>query len=221
MQYHTTELFLCQVSLLSDHIGSTSGPKSHQWPLWRLDALRAGLIASKSILAFYLSLPEAAPTVLNNTQLVQIGFACLVGAKLTVAAHHKSIRNDTAMLLQVFDLSEVLEEIMRRFESLKTSSIHCIVENGPVVQYQQKIASLRKWLLARLTQNQGSQGRLPQDSITTDQNDCNGREVFDPYALDDLFLQDWSAIQGFSADPTAALNDSSLWIPGYFDPHQQ
>lgn len=207
-------MFLCQVSLLGAYTGSTSGANSHSWPLWRLDALRAGLIASKSVLAFYLSLPEAAPTVLNNTQLVQIGFACLVGAKLTVAAHHETVRDDTAMLLEIFDLSEVLEEMMQRLESLKTSSTHSIAKDSPVVQYQQRLASLHKWLLARLSQDRASRKRRRQQSVVVNCNEQIGQEIFSPHALDSLFFQDWNAIQDFSADPTPG----GLWTSEYFDP---
>jgi hypothetical protein len=85
-QFHTAELALYQVSLAAGRQGSAAPEPSTATPSPHLEILRAGVLSAKSMIDFYLSLPVGAEITFNNSEWIQMGFAFIVAAKLSVAA---------------------------------------------------------------------------------------------------------------------------------------
>ncbi|KAL9114984.1 MAG: hypothetical protein Q9227_001227 [Pyrenula ochraceoflavens] len=211
IQFYTTQLYLVQISLVSSFGESVPAPKSPSWTGWRIDALRAGLIASNAVLRHFLSLPDDVVTVINNTQLVQIGFATLVGAKMTAAAHNEAASQEMKGILENFNLMQILEEIIRRFDYLRESNIISNMEESALWSNRKRMAALRKWLGSKVSQKPSHGTELQQNTDAIAEVGPTQTETVNLSDVDRLLFEDWASIPGFSADPMLGVNFDLPW----------
>lgn len=144
LQFHTTELALYQVSLAREKKvfnleTSTTGLSP------RLDILRAGLLSAKSLLDFYLSLPVETDITFNNSEWIQMGFALIVAAKLSLAAAEPNFTRVTASLRESLHVSAVLKQAIERMSHLKNASADTHSDTDPFSRFEERIQSLQRW----------------------------------------------------------------------------
>ncbi|KAF2493928.1 hypothetical protein BU16DRAFT_464436 [Lophium mytilinum] len=144
MLYHTVELYLYQISLLDKHCGPNA-TRSIPWSPWRQEMLSAGLISAKSLLGFYITMPLGAEKLLNNTELIQIGFALTVSTKLSLVAGSSLVNQQSRNLGTVLDMSGILRECIARLEALVTGHVDAAGDQDVFVHYIKRVQRIQKW----------------------------------------------------------------------------
>ncbi|KAF2813056.1 uncharacterized protein BDZ99DRAFT_382428 [Mytilinidion resinicola] len=144
MLFHTVELYLYQISLLDKHCGPNA-TRSIPWSPWRQEILSAGLISAKSLLGFYITMPLGAEKLLNNTELIQIGFALTVSTKLSLVAGSSLVTQQSRSLGTVLDMSSVLRECIARLEALVTGRVDASGDMDVFGHYVKRVQRIQKW----------------------------------------------------------------------------
>jgi hypothetical protein len=148
MQFHTTELYLSQITLFD----RKTPHDSMFWSSLRIEALSMGLVAARQLLQFYLALPLRAETVFNNAQWVQIGFCATLAAKLAVAASDPSIDQQVAKLRDSLDLSMMLQQVILRVQALVTPFVDARGDRDVFYHYGNRLKRLQWWYKNQMTQ---------------------------------------------------------------------
>jgi hypothetical protein len=146
MQFYTTELYLCQVSLF-DYKPNTPSRKLD--PSFHIEVLCVGLRAAKHFLDFYVSLPLRAEMSFNNTGWVQIGFALTLACKLTITACEPSVYTHTGELCRTLDLSSLLNKCILRIQALITSHMDASGDRDVFYHYEKRIKRVQWWFESR------------------------------------------------------------------------
>ncbi|XHF99593.1 hypothetical protein AWENTII_003091 [Aspergillus wentii] len=141
MQYHTTELYLTQISLFDRRRDSQPTP----WSQFQLDSLCNGLLAARSLLSFYASAPLRAETGFNNAQWVQLGFGMTLASKLAVAALEPSIYHQTAEYREALDMSSVLRQVILRLQGLITPHFDARGDRDAFYHYEKRMKKVQWW----------------------------------------------------------------------------
>ncbi|PYI14634.1 hypothetical protein BO99DRAFT_406492 [Aspergillus violaceofuscus CBS 115571] len=146
MQYHTVELYLCQVTLF-DHKPSAQRPR-HDSP-FPIEALRMGLTAARTLLDFYISLPLRREVAFNNAGWVQLGFVVTLACKLAVAAADPHIHPHMADLTRALDLSTMLSRCILRIQALVTSQMDARGDRDVFYHYEKRLKRAQWWFESR------------------------------------------------------------------------
>jgi hypothetical protein len=169
MQFHTAELYLCQITLFDRKTSNDS----MYWSSLRVEALSMGLVAARQFFQFYLGLPLRAETVFNNTQWVQGGFCVTLAAKLSVAASDSSIDRQVAKLRDSLDVSRILQQVILRVQALVTPLVDARGERDVFYHYENRLKRLQWWYETQMTQvpvqrqHHASQTAIAYNPITT------------------------------------------------------
>ncbi|PYI31468.1 hypothetical protein BP00DRAFT_370740 [Aspergillus indologenus CBS 114.80] len=146
MQYHTVELYLCQVTLF-DH-KPRSEHHQHDSP-FQIEALRLGLTAARTLLEFYVSLPLRQEVAFNNAGWVQLGFAVTLACKLVVAAADPRIHPHTVDLTRALNLSNMLSRCIIRIQALITSQMDARGDRDVFYHYEKRLKRAQWWFESR------------------------------------------------------------------------
>ncbi|KAF4233514.1 hypothetical protein CNMCM8980_010237 [Aspergillus fumigatiaffinis] len=206
MQFHTVELYLCQV-ILFDYKPSAQHPR-HDSP-FQVESLRMGLTAARTLLEFYISLPLHREVAFNNAGWIQLGFAVTLACKLVVAASEPSIHPHTADLTRALNLSNMLSRCVLRIQALVTSHLDARGDRDVFYHYEKRLNRARWWFesrtLSRSQQNESfavamdgssdpSIAQMPSEeelegypTIPRDEFDFQWPGLFPSPAFDDLF----------------------------------
>ena len=146
MQYHTAELYLCQIGLIE-----SSPQNSAAWSPWRIELLCFGLIAAKSLLGFFLSLPLRYEMSFNNTEWVQLSFALNVAAKLSLIANEaeKAGYQQTIQLRKYLGISDVLRSLIMRIGTLISQAKDDNGDRDVFYHFEQRAKRLQEWYEAQ------------------------------------------------------------------------
>ncbi|OCL08162.1 hypothetical protein AOQ84DRAFT_407445 [Glonium stellatum] len=155
MLFHTVELYLYQICLFDIHRRSRT-TRPIPWSSWRLEVLSAGLISAKSLLGYYLSLPIGTESSFNNSELIQIGFALTVAAKLSIAASDNSVSRETRVLRESLDISSILKQVVLRVGTLVTP--HRDKENV-FYNYERRVKQVQTWYEGHFSKEPPANGR--------------------------------------------------------------
>lgn len=150
MQFHTTELYLCQVTLF-DYKPNT--PSRKLGVSFQIEVLCIGLKAAKRFLDFYVSLPLRAEVGFNNTGWVQIGFVLTIACKLVITACEPSVYSHTADLCRSLDLSILLNKCILRIQYLITSHMDASGDRDVFYHYEKRIKRVQWWYETRKLSN--------------------------------------------------------------------
>lgn len=165
-QYYTVELYLYQISLHDPNSG-TDPARPFPWSTWRLEILCCGLMAARSVLGSFLSLPELTGKAFTNSQWVQLGFAITVATKLSIAAVEKGVARETISYRQSLGMSNILKHCILRTGALVTSYED---ENGVkdvFYHFQQRGKRIQAWF----------ESHFPKDADALLQNTDNDAVV--------------------------------------------
>ncbi|KAF4160816.1 hypothetical protein CNMCM6936_003771 [Aspergillus lentulus] len=206
MQFHTVELYLCQV-ILFDYKPSAQHPR-HDSP-FQVESLRMGLTAARTLLEFYISLPLRREVAFNNAGWIQLGFAVTLACKLVVAASEPSIHPHTADLTRSLNLSNMLSRCVLRIQALVTSHMDARGDRDVFYHYEKRLIRAQWWFenrtLSRSQQNESftvamdgssdpSIAQMPSEeglegypTIPRDEFDFQWPGLFPSPAFDDLF----------------------------------
>lgn len=125
-----------------------------------------GLVAAKSLLDFYVSLPLGTETAFNNAGWVQLGFGLIVACKLAVASCQPLIHPHTAGLSAALDLSNVLRRCILRMQALITSDMDESGDRDVFYHYEQRIKRLQWWFENRSLSEPGKNStEVPSHSL--------------------------------------------------------
>ncbi|RAK81768.1 Zn(II)2Cys6 transcription factor [Aspergillus fijiensis CBS 313.89] len=211
MQYHTAELYLCQVTLFD--YKPRSQHRQHDSP-FQIEALRLGLTAARTLLEFYVSLPLRQEVAFNNAGWVQLGFAVTLACKLVVAAADPLIHPHTVDLTRALNLSNMLSRCTIRIQALITSQMDARGDRDVFYHHEKRLKRAQWWFESRSLSRSQPLECLPAAvdpssrasiSHTSPEEEVNGygavsREGFDfqwpglfpSPAFDDMFA-DWIA----------------------------
>ncbi|GFF34577.1 hypothetical protein IFM51744_02495 [Aspergillus udagawae] len=148
MQFHTAELYLCQITLFDRKTPNDS----MVWSSLHVEALSMGLVAARQFFQFYLALPLRSETVFNNTQWVQAGFCLTLAAKLSVAASDSSIDQQVAKLRDSLDMSLILQKVILRVQALVSPLVDARGERDVFYHYHNRLKRLQWWYETQMTQ---------------------------------------------------------------------
>lgn len=146
MQFYTTELYLCQVSLF-DYKPNTPNRKLDN--AFYIEVLCVALKAAKYFLDFYVSLPLRAEMAFNNTGCVQIEFALTLACKLVITASEPFVYPHTAELCRSLDLSSLLNKCILRIQALITSHMDTSGDRDVFYHYEKRIKRVQWWFESR------------------------------------------------------------------------
>ncbi|KAB8337087.1 hypothetical protein FH972_021391 [Carpinus fangiana] len=197
MQFHTVELFLYQVGVCGT--GSESNTMPHlPWSPWRLEMLGSGLVAAKSLLGFYHSLPLRSEMAFTNIQYLQLGYGLMFGTRLAVAASSPAVCHQTQQLRDILDMSDVLRDTSARIGSVRSELFYENGERDAFHHLQHRIQHIKQWLedqvRAQALPNQHGKGRNPMQSaqesalpdIIHETDSANEFMIHDSMYADDL-----------------------------------
>lgn len=134
-------MYLCQISLFDQ---KRSQPHS-AWTQFRLEVLCHGLMAAKSLLDFYMSLPLRAEMTFNNSQWIQIGFALTLASKLSVESSDAAIYDQTAEYRDSLRMSSILRNAILRTQVLITPHTDVQGDRDVFYHYEQRLKHLQWW----------------------------------------------------------------------------
>ncbi|PKX96388.1 Zn(II)2Cys6 transcription factor [Aspergillus novofumigatus IBT 16806] len=195
MQFHTAELYLCQITLFDRKTLNDS----MFWSSLRVEALSMGLVAARQFFQFYLALPLRAETVFNNTQWVQGGFCLTLAAKLSVAASDSSIDRQVAKLRDALDVSLILQQVILRVQALVTPLVDARGDRDVFYHYENRLKRLQWWYETQMTQIPVQ--RQPHASQTAMAYNPNTTAGPSPVPAEDLHAQ-WPSML-----PDATIDD--------------
>ncbi|EGP88024.1 uncharacterized protein MYCGRDRAFT_92654 [Zymoseptoria tritici IPO323] len=159
MHLHTGIVHACHTNVCTDAALNLL-PTDERWPQWRLDALSTGLIAAKSSLSCFLSLPLGHEKSFNNSEWIQLGFVTTCAARLAALSSQKVIRQETHHLRRFLGISDGLKDTIRRLESLSTSTADDDGERDVFYHYRQRVQRIQAWF-------QAQQERVQRESMQT------------------------------------------------------
>lgn len=143
MKFHTVELYLYQIALLS-HKAQSDTENPVMRPSFHSKILCAGLLAAKSLLDFYISLPLRAELAFNNSEWVQIGFVLIVGSRLSLVVTEDPIYHEAQNIQQSLDMANVLKQAVVRARSLRMSALDTNMEKD-IFKYEQRVRDIQCW----------------------------------------------------------------------------
>lgn len=167
MQFFTTELYLCQVTLFDYKLNT---PSRKLDPAFHIEVLCLGLKAAKYFLDFYVSLPLRAEMAFNNTGCVQIDFALTLACKIAITACEPSVYAHTAELCRSLDLSNLLNKCILRIQALITSHMDTSGDRDVFYYYEKRIKRVQWWFESRkltISNNNTSTNYSPSQSSGT------------------------------------------------------
>lgn len=147
MQFHTVEMYLCQVTLFDHKPGAQ--PPRHELS-FHIEALRMGLSAAKTLLHFYMCLPLGDDAKFNNVGWVQLGFTVTLACKLVVAASDPSIHPHTVDLCCALDISNTIKQCIIRIQALITSDIDESGDRDVFFHYEKRLKHVQWWFESRI-----------------------------------------------------------------------
>lgn len=147
MQFHTVEMYLCQVTLFDHKPGAQ--PPRHE-PSFQIEALRMGLSAAKTLLHFYMCLPLGDDAKFHNVGWVQLGFAVTLACKLVVAASEPSIHPHTVDLCCALDISNTMKQCIIRIQALITSDVDESGGRDVLFHYEKRLKRVQWWFESRI-----------------------------------------------------------------------
>lgn len=147
MQFHTVELYLCQICLFDRKCDSSMTP-SISWSPWHLEILCSGLVAAKSLFDFYLSLPLRTEMAFNNSEWVQISFGLTVASKLAVTATKASFYHQTMSLRRSLNMSDILKQSIFRTTALATTCVDADGDRDVFYHYEQRVRLVQRWFVS-------------------------------------------------------------------------
>ncbi|KAL2700369.1 hypothetical protein AAEP93_008892 [Penicillium crustosum] len=147
MQFHTVEMYLCQVTLFDHKPGAQ--PPRHELS-FQIEALRMGLSAAKTLLHFYMCLPLGDDAKFNNVGWVQLGFAVTLACKLVVAASEPSIHPHTVDLCCALDISNTIKRCIIRIQALITSDMDESGDRDVFYHYEKRLKRVQWWFESRM-----------------------------------------------------------------------
>ncbi|KAI9837897.1 MAG: hypothetical protein M1837_002687 [Sclerophora amabilis] len=174
MQFHTVELYLYQICLL-ERYGSTSTTPPIPWSPWRLEILCAGLIAAKSLLGYYLSLPLRTEMAFNNSEWVQLGFALTVASKLSIAATDEAVCWETTNLRSSLGMSSILKQSVFRMGALTTSRVDAHGERDVFYHFEQRSKRVQRWFESHFLTEPGTVSDHSNDYLGEEASPSNGQ----------------------------------------------
>ncbi|OQE01924.1 hypothetical protein PENSOL_c003G10580 [Penicillium solitum] len=211
MQFYTVAMYLCQVTLF-DHKPGAQPP--HHELSFRIEALRMGLSAAKTLLHFYMCLPLGDDAKFNNVGWVQLGFAVTLACKLVVAASEPSIHPHTVDLCCALDISNTIKQCIIRIQALITSDMDESGDRDVFFHYEKRLKRVQWWFESRIisgpsTAHSYHDAQLTEgiDSSTGDASHCVGAlqptlngldnhfqwlDFFPDTAVDEMYV-DWMA----------------------------
>lgn len=142
MQFHTVEMYLCQITLFDQ---KPSAQNIRHESAFQIDALRLGLTAAKTLLDFYICLPLGCDVKFNNVGWVQLGFAVTLACKLVVAASEPSVHPHTIDLCQALDISNMLRRCILRIQALVTSNMDASGDRDVFFHYEKRLKRVQWW----------------------------------------------------------------------------
>lgn len=150
MQFHTVELYLCQITLFDNKRHPQDHQQQFNSPV-QVEALCMGLSAGKSVLDFYISLPLRAEMAFNNTGCIQIGFALTLACKLAVAALEPPVNLHTAVadLSRSLDMSGMLNRCILRIQALITLATDSGGDRDVFFHYEKRLKRIQAWYETR------------------------------------------------------------------------
>lgn len=196
MQFHTVELYLCQV-ILFDYKPSGQHPR-YDYP-FQIEALRMGLTAARTLLEFYISLPLRREVAFNNAGWIQLGFAVTLACKLVVAASEPSIHPHTVDLTRALNLSNLLSRCVLRIQALVTSQLDARGDRDLFYHYEKRLRRAQWWFESRAlsrSQQTESFGVALDGTPTTDISQMPSDEGLQGYptvSFDDFDFQ-WGGL---------------------------
>ncbi|KJX98899.1 hypothetical protein TI39_contig384g00007 [Zymoseptoria brevis] len=159
MHLHTGIVHACHANVCTDAALNLL-PTDERWTQWRLDALSTGLIAAKSSLSCFVSLPLGHEKSFNNSEWIQLGFVTTCAARLAALSNQKVKRQETHHLLCFLGISDGLKDTIRRLESLSTSTADDDGERDVFYHYRQRVQRIQAWF-------QAQQERIQRESMQT------------------------------------------------------
>ena len=156
---------------------------------------------------------------MNNTQVVQIGFTALVGAKMIVAASdNEAVCRATETLREGFNLSQILGDMILRFERLRGALGEHSRSESALWHYPQRLISLQKWLESRTAQGRRQSSGQLQHGSTGYLGDGPQMGDLEAFATDQWFFQDWAGFQDGLLDPMPGVDFDVSWPQGFTNP---
>ncbi|KAJ5778799.1 hypothetical protein N7520_002045 [Penicillium odoratum] len=208
--FHAVQLCLCQISVFDHNLNAQS--MHHSLP-YQIDALRMGLVVSKTLLEFYISLPLRHDVAFNNAIWVQLGFAATLACKLSVAAMRPSVHPHTFDLCRAFDISKFLSRCILRIQALVTPDMDASGDRDVFYHYEKRLKRVQWWFGNRALcglNNDSSKHDIPLGESLSSSTVAESQyldasqppmEVFDPHlqwpglfpdaSIDELFV-DWA-----------------------------
>ena len=160
MQFHTAELCLYQISIFDRRFVPATDAVAFPPSSWRLQCLCSGLIAAKSLLAYFILLPLRYEMNFSNTELVQVGFAMTIASRLSIAATQESIAPETKELRRLLDMPNMLKQLSARVDFLITTYEDENGERDVWYHYGQRVKRVKQWYEDQLHPQQSS-GKIP------------------------------------------------------------
>ncbi|EGP90158.1 uncharacterized protein MYCGRDRAFT_91197 [Zymoseptoria tritici IPO323] len=142
--WNTAMVYLCHTDVCTES-ALNALPTGETWPHWRVEALGTGLIAAKSTLSFFLSLPLGCEMYFNNSEWIQLGFVMTYSARLATLSSQTSIHQETLHLRRFLGMSDMLKDVASRLRSLSSSRMDDDGDSDVFNHYQQRVERLQAW----------------------------------------------------------------------------
>lgn len=142
--WNTAMVYLCHTDVCTESALNTL-PTGETWPDWKVEALGTGLVAAKSTLSFFLSLPLGCEMNFNNSQWIQLGFVLTYSARLATLSSQTSIHQETLHLRRFLGMSDMLKDVASRLRSLSSSRMDDDGDRDVFNHYQQRVERLQAW----------------------------------------------------------------------------
>jgi len=198
IQYHATELFICQCNFPDTVPGIGALNLNVPWSTQRLDALSNGLVAAKAMMISFLSMPPTSAHSLNNSVWIQINFGITIAARIDIlTASNLDIREDTSHLRRFLDVTDLLQQSALRLESLSWHVTDEVGERNVFYQFLDRIRHMQAWhasqklqssLVSTSSSTSGSTGRMPQEISTLQPMNCSTAPVSAKDMVGDSFF---------------------------------
>lgn len=206
MQFHTAELYICQIGVCTDPASNTL-PEGGQWPQWRLEILGMGLVAAKALLSFFLSMPLGTELNFNNSEWIQISFGITSSARLAILASQRQIERETLHLRRFLDMSDVLKVFIARLHALSTAHVDDAGDRDVFYHGGQRIMRLQKWYEAQITNLKNSPVNVNENIVGVSGNGANLAPPQPPYLQDGHVMSDQMAPLMSMEQPGAMMDD--------------
>ncbi|KAJ5744866.1 hypothetical protein N7533_009736 [Penicillium manginii] len=175
--FKSTSLHLYQLALSVTKQQPLSSFQAAPIQTWRDELSNAAVIAVESILGIYLSLPPASELGFTNTEWVQLGFAMLIGLRITAAS--PSPERKEAYL-------QTLALLRQRVGALSTPFVDHNGDRDVFVDFRKRILQIQ----ARL--DGGQKNDTPSGDLHFE-GPINGTQFIEPaFSLQEADSRDWT-----------------------------